>query len=163
MLALLIATAMLAVPASAAEFARPAGPILLSLTGKIGAMNSDKAALFDEGMLSSLPRHQIVTSSPWTEGIKRFEGFRLKDLLDKVSPAGSILRAEGINGYRIDIPISDAEEFGVLIASRMDGKPLLRRDKGPLWIVYPRDAVAALQIDRYDSRWVWQLDKIEIR
>lgn len=163
MLAPLAAALMLTAPADATELSRPSGPVLLSLTGKIEKTNSKKMALFDEGMLSSLPRHRIVTRTPWTDGIMHFEGFRLKDLLEKVSAAGSILRAEGLNGYRIEIPVSDAEEFEVLVASQMNGKQLLRRDKGPLWIIYPRDAVFTLQDDRYDSRWVWQLYKIEVR
>lgn len=163
MLALLTATLLLAGAAVAAELAGPKGPVLLSVTGKIGKTNDGNAALFDEDMLSALPRHRIVTSTPWTDGIKHFEGFLLKDLLEEVAAAGSVLRAEGINGYRIEFPISDADEFGVLIAMRMDEKPLSRRDKGPLWIVYPRDSVPAAQDERYDHRWVWQLGKLEVR
>jgi hypothetical protein len=36
------------------------------------------------------------------------------------------------------------------------------RDKGPLWIVYPRDDYSVLHDARYDSRWVWQLNKLHI-
>lgn len=149
--------------AIAGELRKPSGPVLLTVTGKIARANGDGAALFDEEMLSALPQHRIVTRTPWTDGIKLFEGIRLKALLDEVAVEGSVLRAEGINGYRIDIPVSDADNFGVLIALRMDGERLLRRDKGPLWIVYPRDSVPAVRDERYDSRWVWQLDKIEVR
>ncbi len=157
------AVLMLPALAAAAELARPKGPVLLTVIGKLGKTNAGNVALFDEAMLSALPRHRIATSTPWTDGVREFEGFRLKDMLDRLEAAGDILRVEGINGYRMDLPISDAVEFGVLVASRMDGKPLLRRDKGPLWIIYPRDAVVALQDDRYDARWVWQLAKIEVR
>lgn len=163
MLVLLAATLLLTGAAAAAELAGPKGPVLLSVTGKIGRTNDGSGALFDEDMLAALPRHRIVTSTPWTDGVKHFEGFLLKDLLDEVGAAGNTLRAEGINGYRIEFPISDADEFGVLIAMRMDGKPLSRRDKGPLWIVYPRDSVPAAQDERYDHRWVWQLGKLEVR
>lgn len=147
----------------AGELHHPAGPVLLTITGNVGRANHDGAALFDEETLTALPWHRIVTSTPWTEGVKRFEGIRLSDLLRQVGANGQTLHAVALNDYRVEIPLSDADEFGVLIAVRMDGKPLLRRDKGPLWIVYPRDSIPSLQDERYDSRWVWQLHKIEVR
>jgi hypothetical protein len=45
----------------------------------------------------------------------------------------------------------------------MDGERLLPRDKGPIWIVYPRDDFPELTDIRYDYRWVWQLTRLEIR
>jgi hypothetical protein len=36
------------------------------------------------------------------------------------------------------------------------------RDKGPLWIAYPRDFNKVLQDSRYDARWVWQLNKLHV-
>lgn len=164
---LLMAAAVSAVLSSqnvmARELDHPAGPVLLTITGNVGRANHDGAALFDEEMLTTLPWHRIVTSTPWTDGIKHFEGIRLSDLLREVGASGQTLHASALNDYQIEIPLSDADEFGVLIAMRIDGKPLLRRNKGPLWIVYPRDSIPSLQDERYDSRWVWQLHKIEVR
>jgi hypothetical protein len=45
----------------------------------------------------------------------------------------------------------------------MDGQTLSRDDKGPLWIVYPRDDHEALQDIRYDYRWVWQLYQLDVQ
>ena len=36
-------------------------------------------------------------------------------------------------------------------------------DKGPFWIVYPRDQHEVLQDIRYDYRWVWQLDSLQVK
>lgn len=154
---------LMAQSAFSKEFPRPTGPVLLTVTGLIEKTNGDGAALLDEDMLSSLPEHRIETRTPWTNGIARFDGVRLRDVLAAVGANGNSLFAEAINGYRIEFPISDADEFGVLLAMRMDGKPLSRRDKGPLWIVYPRDSIAEIRDERYDSRWVWQLHKLEVR
>lgn len=154
---------VMAQPALSKEFPRPAGPVLLTVTGKIEKTNSDGVALLDENILSTFREHRIETRTPWTDGIARFDGVLLSDVLAAVGASGSSLFAEAINGYRIELPISDAEKFGVLLAMRMDGKLLSRRDKGPLWIVYPRDSNAEIQDERYDSRWVWQLNKLEVR
>lgn len=150
-------------PAAARELPPPAGAVLLTVTGKIGQTNGDGAALFDTAMLSALPEHRIETHTPWTDGPALFEGVLLKDVLAATGAHGETLFVEAINSYRIEFPASDAERFGVLLATRMNGQPLSRRDKGPLWIVYPRDAIPALRDERYDSRWVWQLNRIEVR
>jgi hypothetical protein len=39
----------------------------------------------------------------------------------------------------------------------MDGQYLKIMDKGPIWIVYPRDQYRELQDSLTDKRWVWQL------
>ncbi|MDR6759243.1 hypothetical protein J2Y48_004559 [Mycoplana sp. BE70] len=164
-LAALAATLVLFTAQSAfsKEFPRPTGAVVLTVTGLIDKKNGDGAALLDEGMLLRLPQHRIETRTPWTDGIARFDGVLLRDLLAAVGASGDTLFAEAINGYRIAFPLSDADEFGVLLAMRLDGKRLSRRDKGPLWIVYPRDSIAEVRDERYDSRWVWQLNRLEVR
>ena len=59
------------------------------------------------------------------------------------------------------VPLEDLQ-FEPIIAMRVDNRLLTVRDKGPLWIVYPRDAHKVLQDTRYDARWVWQLSKLNI-
>lgn len=154
---------LLAQPAFSKDLAPLSGQVLLSVTGKIEKTNGAGAALFDQDMLSTFPAHRIETHTPWTDGIARFDGILLKDVLAAIGARGDTLFAQAINGYRIAFPISDAEEYGVLLAMRMDGRTLSRRDKGPLWIVYPRDDIAEIRDERYDSRWVWQLSTIEVR
>ena len=48
-------------------------------------------------------------------------------------------------------------------AFRQNGAVLTVRDKGPLWIVFPRDDYPELNDPRVDLQWVWQLRAIEIR
>lgn len=162
--ALGICVLLAASAACANPLATPTGPVLLTLTGKLGRSNHRDGAAFDAAMLAALPQHRIETSTPWTDGRKTFEGVLLADLLDLVGARGAqTLRATALNDYEIVIPASDATEFGVLLAMRMDGQPLSRSGKGPVWIVYPRDGISRLRDERYDSRWVWQLARIEVR
>jgi hypothetical protein len=51
----------------------------------------------------------------------------------------------------------------VLLAFKMDGRDLELRDKGPIWIVYPRDQYEELNNSMVDKNWVWQLSELEIR
>lgn len=154
----------LAGPACAQDLPSPTGPVVLTFTGAIGRTNQPGAAAFDEAMLMQLPQRRIVTTTAWTDGERTFDGVLLQDVLDLIGAgSASMLTAHALNDYSIDIPASDASQFGVLLALRMDGKPMSRREKGPIWIVYPRDSEPRIQDERYDSRWVWQLDSIEVR
>jgi hypothetical protein len=78
-----------------------------------------------------------------------------------VGAKGKAIRASALNDYVDILPFEDLK-FEPLLAMRVDGRALMMRDKGPLWIVYPRDDYKALQDVRYDSRWVWQLNKLHI-
>jgi hypothetical protein len=51
----------------------------------------------------------------------------------------------------------------VILALSMDGRELSLRDKGPIWIVYPRDDHKELHDPVFNSRWIWQLDRLELR
>ena len=63
--------------------------------------------------------------------------------------------------YAVTIPTSDAVEGGPIIAYEMDGKPMSRRDKGPLWVIYPFDDSAKYRTETIYSRSIWQLNRIK--
>jgi len=148
--------------AGAAEPLPPAAePVLLSVTGAIDATNSPGEARFDRTMLEGLGRGVIRTSTPWTEGVRLFEGVPLRRVLDRVGARGTRLHATALNAYEVTLPIADLA-YDPLLAMRMDGERLFARGKGPLWIVYPRDQNALLQNERFDQRWVWQLVRLHV-
>lgn len=140
----------------------PEGEAVLEVKGAITATNADGAAIFDMNMLRALPRRKLETRTAVTDGVRRFDGFLMRDLLDRVGAKGTTLTAIALNDYVIDIDVGEFSRFDVLVAYEMDGEMLLPSDKGPLWIVYPRDQHPELQDIRYDYRWVWQLYRIEI-
>ncbi|MBC7285339.1 molybdopterin-dependent oxidoreductase [Hoeflea sp.] len=124
---------------------------------------SGKEITFDRGDLEALPRHRLDTHTSVTDGVHHFEGPLMRDLLGVAQFHGEEILATALNDYEVTIPLSDFERFDVIAALEMDGKALTPRDKGPIWIVYPRDDHAELQDIRFDYRWVWQLCRVEIR
>lgn len=164
----ILASVMLCVSAAAdernlAEFLPPEGPLVLEVRGAIARANSDGAAYFDMETLKALPAARLETTTAVTDGVRQFDGFLMRDLLDFISADGSTVTAIALNDYAIDIAVDEFSRFDILVAYEMDGEPLLPSDKGPLWIVYPRDQHAELQDIRYDYRWVWQLRWLDIR
>ena len=158
-LALLLSLA--AMPALALD--SPKGKVVLTITGKISQTNADGRADFDMAMLEALPQHSFSTATPWFNAPKRFTGPLLRDVLAAAGAKGSTLNAVALNNYKVEIPADDAGKFKLLMATRLDDKPMAVREKGPLFIVYPYDESADLRSERYYSRSAWQLRALEVR
>ena len=139
----------------------PKGPVILTISGRIEQTNSAAGAQFDREMLESIGRASITSRSEVSDVPQVFEGVPLRAVLDRVGARGKAMRATALNDYVSVIPFEDLQ-FEPILAMRVDNRVLTIRDKGPLWIVYPRDAHKVLQDTRYDARWVWQLSKLNI-
>jgi hypothetical protein len=149
-------------PVSAQEGASPHPPDLLIVSGNIGRTNGGREFRFDRAALEALGVVTMKTSTQFTDGQKTFEGVLLRDVLAHVGAGGKQITAQALNGYETVIPLSDLE-FGPILALRMDGIPLTARDKGPLWIVYPRDQFPdRLSGAEQDQKWIWQLRKLDV-
>ena len=142
----------------------PSGAVILRVSGSITHTNRDGVAAFDRAMLEGLGLRRLRTSTAFTDGEKAFEGVLVRDLMERVGMRGATkVTARALNDYMIEIPLSDFARYDVLLALRMDGRDLTARDKGPIWIVYPRDQFRELQDLRYDDRWIWQLNRLEFQ
>ncbi|KAG0189165.1 hypothetical protein DFQ28_003786 [Apophysomyces sp. BC1034] len=136
----------------------------LDVTGNIQRTNVAGAHVyrFTEQELLSMPRAQFTTATNWTPS-SQFSGVLLSHVLSKVGAKGTTLRVSAYDGYvSYAIPISDAKQYGVLLAYRMNGKKLTLKDYGPLFLVYPRDKFPD-ELNRSDvaGRFVWQVKSLE--
>jgi len=130
--------------------------VVLEVSGQVEATRT-----FTLADLQALGTTRLVTSTAWTDGMPAFDGVLARRVIETLGPIRSQhVTALALNDYRTDIPISDFYDYDVIFAWSMDGQMLTRRDKGPLWIVYPRDAVPQLREERYENRWVWQLNRL---
>ena len=141
----------------------PKGKVILSITGNIRFKNAGDRADFDMDMLAALPQHSFTTSNPWYKELKKFTGPLLRDVLAAAGAQGSTLKAVALNEFKVDIPVADTRQFSMVLARLMDDKPMLIREKGPLFIVYPFDANPELHSARYYSRSAWQLRTLEVQ
>ncbi|MGE4244348.1 molybdopterin-dependent oxidoreductase [Ramlibacter sp.] len=155
---------LLTLPAIAADaLPRPTGAVLLTISGSIAVTNAGKEARFDRAMLEKLGVRTMQTSTTWTTGVKTFEGVLARDVMKTAGAKGTEIRAIALNDYAVMIPMEDFERYDVLLAFRMDGQDLTARDKGPLWVVYPRDAHRELNDSKFDARWAWQLKRLDVK
>ena len=147
----------------AAGLSLPTAEVLLIIDGAIDRANVAGEAHLDIGMLQVLPTQGLQTTTAVTDGVRRFDGFLMRDVLSLVCAKGTQVGAQALNNYSVDIPIADFHDYDVLLATHMDGERLLPSGKGPFWIVYPRDQWRQLQDIRYDYRWVWQVNRLTVK
>jgi hypothetical protein len=87
----------------------------------------------------------------------------VRDLLEAVGAHGSEVAAVALNDDVVTIPMDEFSRYPVLLALKMNGEYLKIRDKGPIWIVYPRDQYSELRNPMTDKKWVWQLAQLDVR
>jgi hypothetical protein len=108
--------------------------------------------------LDGLPQATFKTSTPWTEGIVEFSGPALKDVLAfaGVKPDRSIA-ARAINDYQVVFAPHHIEDRVPIVATKLNGAPFSRRDRGPLWITFPYDASGDYRTEEVISLSIWQV------
>ena len=153
---------MLSTAAPAAPMSRPAGDVVLTVTGDIANANDNGAAVFDIPMLEALPGRHAEMETPWTKGRTKFDGPFLKAVLEAVGAKGKALKIKALNDYSATVPMEDALKYDTILATRMNGDLMTVRDKGPLFLIYPFDKDPKLYNEKYFSRSVWQINSIEI-
>lgn len=141
----------------------PDGPVILTVSGKIANTNVGNEAQFDRAMLEALPQHDFATGTPWTEGASDYSGPLMRDLLACLHAESDEVHVSALNGYEASIPVSDFEEYEVILALRKDQHAIPIREYGPLWVLYPFDQDAALLNEKIRFRAVWQVMHIDVR
>lgn len=149
--------------ASAGTLPKPDGQVVLTVSGSITNTNGDGTADFDMAMLKSLPKTTVETTTPWTDGVTKFEGVLVREVLAQIGASGVRADAVALNDYRFEMPVSDFSKYPVILAYKVDNKQLRIRDKGPLWIVYPLDGYEELRNEQTHSKMVWQLRRLVVQ
>ncbi|WP_333850191.1 molybdopterin-dependent oxidoreductase [Leclercia sp.] len=153
---------VVATQAWAGELPKPAGKVLLTLSGNIQNTNENGKAVFDVASLEKLGLVSFETTSPWYNGRTTFTGVPLRKLMDYVGAKGSIVKITALNDYTTVIPLNDFRKYNVILALKINGEYMRIRDKGPLFIVYPYDSMPELNNQIFYSRSAWQVSKMSI-
>ncbi|MFI8417259.1 molybdopterin-dependent oxidoreductase [Serratia sp. NPDC078593] len=143
----------------------PARSFTLEVSGNISHFTdpANQRYVFTERDLLTMPMRSITTSTSWTPQ-RQFDGVAVADILTKVGAKGQTISMHALNDYYIDIPLSDVQQYGIILAYQMNGERLKIRNFGPLFLVYPRDdAGAELNSPLYNARFIWQVNRIVIK
>ncbi|MEM9278952.1 MAG: hypothetical protein AAGA76_10280 [Pseudomonadota bacterium] len=157
-----------------------AGPAVLTVTGSISKPNRsaadefadvffsshdvdfEKAAAFDLKALEALGMKTVRASyEDWPKTFT-FEGPLLSDVLKAAGATGETLIVRALDGYAPELPMADTEKYPVILALKVDGEYLGLGDRGPSWVIYPRDDYPELAKED-DSKFVWSVYHIEVK
>lgn len=143
----------------AAPTAAPAQDAALTLTRGAG---SSETLEFSLESLSELPQVTIVTENEFSDGPVSYRGPLVRDVLAHLGlDQTETVRITAANDYYVDIPTSDFRRYSVVLAIEADGKRLSRREKGPIWVMYPISDHPELRDPVYNTRLIWQVVRIE--
>lgn len=132
----------------------------VALTGSAGPGAATVELTLDE--LAAMPQTEFVTINEFSDGPVSYRGPLARDVVDRLGlGAEETLRLIAANDYYVEIPTSDFRRFDVIVALEADGRRLSRREKGPLWLMYPISDHEELQDPNYIHRLIWQLVRIE--
>ncbi len=113
--------------------------------------------------LESIGVSGFRTTTTWTDGAQEFTGVLLSDIATANSVSTGTVIVKAINDYQAEIELAEIMSAPVLLATRMNGERMSVRDKGPYWVVYPRDDHPEFADERHNFKWVWQVDSLEFK
>lgn len=111
--------------------------------------------------LEKFPTYRLTTTTPWRTEPADFDGILLSDLLEAnglTDAAAITVEAENEYGVRIPQPVLDA--LDILVATRVNGEPISRRDRGPIQFVVDSEEYESSPLAREDYL-VWMAARIE--
>lgn len=124
---------------------------------------ADKITSFSREELAAMGMFKLTTANDYLDGEAQFEGVLMRNLLAAVAASGAKLaRLIAENDYSVEISTQEFFEYDVLLAMSQDGERLSLRDKGPIWMIYPMSDFPELQDPSFNSRLIWQLDRVEL-
>lgn len=156
---------LLAAPLSASQarlLAAPQGEVLLKVAGNIEASNSGDELHLDREQLMAIDPRIVETSTPWTDGVNRFEGPLFRSVLEMAGARGDRIRVRALNDYTVEIPFSELQQYDVILALQQDGVPLEVRELGPVFVLYPFDEYPELFNQSVRHRSAWHVISVEV-
>jgi hypothetical protein len=149
-------------PDRSAVPAAPQGKPMLTITGRIGVTNGDRALRLDQAELDRFGLLEMSVNDPWAKQRIALQGTWLRDLVDMARPdtGATSLHLVALDDYQVDLTLADVRDQPVFLATRTgDGTVLPIEDGGPTRVVFA-DGLA----DRFSpDMWIWNIETIEVR
>lgn len=113
------------------------------------------------GDLAAMPMTTVETENEFVDGSVVYRGPLVRNVLERVGlDTVDNVRFVAANDYYVDIPTQNFREYDAILAIEADGERLSRRDKGPIWLMYPISQYSELRDPIYSRRLIWQVVEI---
>lgn len=125
--------------------------------------NSEAEVTFSLDELDAFPQETILTENEFVDGLVAFTGPLARVVLKQTNDLNATrVKLIAANQYHIEVPVEDFRKYDVIFATRQNGELFSRRDKGPIWLIYPMTEHSELRDSTYNARLIWQLVRMEV-
>lgn len=140
----------------------PSGKVVLVVRGGTTTNVGDELRL-DLAQLEALDTVEYSVDDYLASGERAtFSGPLVRTVLELAGAEdATVMHTAALNDYLVDVPVSDATDLPLMLATRMDGRRMNVANYGPTRFVYPTEGYG-LDPVTYDPRWIWQLRSIEV-
>ena len=137
------------------EVPKPVDAVVLTVSGDIGASNTDSGMQFDMQTLEALGVVELEVTDPWAEEERTYSGILLSDLLAVVKLSDNVkyILATAGDGYLAPVPVDQIRAIPIILATRLNGEHFLDSKEGPTRIIFPYDNVEDVKSARQMSVW----------
>ena len=161
------------------------GPVLLTVTGAIGAGNRgaldpaldqmmakqklqfNRAHTFDFAALNALPQTTIKPTLEYDNKQHVLSGPLLSEVLKSAGAgAASDVLLRAVDGYAVQVATADIRKYRFIVATHLDGKAIPLGGLGPLWAVYDADSFPEIMDKPISARFAlcpWGMYHIEAK
>jgi hypothetical protein len=142
----------------------PQDTVILTVSGKIGAMNQDDTIVMDQQTVAAVGVVEYEVHDPFENRPIIYRGVLMSELLKvwQVADDVTVARITALNDYQIDVPVEDFYQYPVLFAMQADGVAMTPDYRGPAMLVYPLDDFA-FDLMTNKRSWIWQIKTVELQ
>jgi hypothetical protein len=112
--------------------------------------------------LAALEQYAVDVDFPSGGPVRHFSGPLMRDVMALVQPSEDGILLTALDGYQRRLDLLTLSAHDVVLAIRLDGRPLSLGGFGPAMVVWPR-SVDPVLFGMPDDDWVWGVFAIEVR
>lgn len=141
----------------------PTQEVILTISGAITMKNAGESLVFDMENLEKLRVVKYTVIDPWLDEQITYTGILMSDLLKVAgtSTSATTVNIHALDQYQVDIPITELEEWPILLATQSNGQYMPIEHNGPIRIIYPYDSYPKLSVAKNMS--IWNIDRITVK
>lgn len=118
-------------------------------------LSFDQAFAFNPQMLAALPQRKVTATTPQI-GRAEFQGPGLAEVIEAAGVTGDAktLRLIALDGYGVDLSVTDAASGGWILATSANGQPFGLGDFAPVWLIRPFEGEGPPPYEE-EQKWIW--------
>jgi len=143
----------------------PNGEVILTVTGNISAYNNGDTLELDMATLEKFGLVKYDIDDPWAKTTVNYTGILLSDFLKMVgaSPSAENIHIVALDDYEVDITVTEAQKWPVLLATQSNGQYMTMAENGPTRIIFPFGRYSDVDVVLYQDLSIWSIKNIEVQ